>query len=135
MNIVQILFTGFSSLVGILLASVIVSWQHARADRNWQSGRPIRVAASIRRAEGGRWRHGSVDVEGDRVFWTPRTPWGRSVEIGGVAFGSQRSPQGALRFQLPPAAVILGCSEADRSYELAVLPGTIKYLYSAAFAA
>jgi hypothetical protein len=138
-DIGQIVFSAFSALVGVLLASVIITWQQKRAERNWAAGRPVTVTGSIRSAErsryGGIWRHGTVDVKGERVVWTPRTPWGRSVELGGVGFGSQRSPQGPLRFQLPPAAVVVSCSEAERGYELAVLPGSMKYIFGAQFVA
>jgi hypothetical protein len=137
-DIGQIFFSGMSSLVGVLLASGLIHWRNARAERNWAAGRPVSVAGSIRRAErsryGGRWRHGTIDVRGERVVWTPRTPWGRSMDLGGVGFGSQRSPHGPLRFQLPPAAVVVSCTQAERGYELAVLPGSMKYIFGAQFA-
>jgi hypothetical protein len=138
-DIGQIVFSALSSFIGILIAGAIVSWQHKRADRDWAAGRPVRVAGSIRSVErgrfGGMWRHGTIDVRGQRVVWTPRTPWGRARDIGGVGFGSQRSPVGPLRFQLPPAAVVVSCSHAERGYELALLPGSMKYLFSAQLAA
>lgn len=139
MDIGQILASAVSSIVGVFLAGQLVRWQQARAARNSATGRPVTVSASIRAAERGRlggvWRHGSVKIDGDRVVWTPRTPWGRPLVLDGVAYGSRRAPKGPLRWLVPPAAVVMPCSEAERGYELAVLPGSVKYLFWAQVAA
>ena len=133
MDIGQLLTSAISSVIGILLAGQFLRWQHARAERNAAQGRPVSVPASLRTTEGSRlgalWRHGFVDIEGDRVTWTPRLPWGRSLVLSDVAYGSRRAPEGRLRFQLAPAAVIVSCSDVRRRYELAVLPASVKYLY------
>lgn len=131
MELAQIVTTALSAALGIFIAGYVISWQHARADRNAAAGRPVNVPASIRTATGriGLWRHGSVYIHRDKVVWTPRAPWGRSLELGGVAFGTRRAPDGPLRWQLPPAAVVMPCSDAERGYEIAVLPGTVKFLY------
>lgn len=132
MELAQIVTTAISAVLGIFIAGHVIAWQHARADRNAAAGRPVSVPASIRSAGTGRlgmWRHGTVYIDRDKVVWTPRTPWGRSLELGGVVFGVRRSPEGPLRWQLPPAAVVMPCSDAARGYELAVLPGSVKFLY------
>jgi hypothetical protein len=135
-EISQLVSSAVSALVGVVLAGLIVGWRQSRAERNWHAGRPVAVPGSIRRPASGRlaglWRHGTIDIHGGKVVWTPRTPWGRSVELGGVGFGSQRPPAGLGRLQLPPAAVVVSC--ADHGIELAVLPRTIKYIYGAHFA-
>jgi hypothetical protein len=135
-NVAQILAAALCSILGIYLAGQVISWQHARADRNAAAGRPVTVPASIRTLGGlGLWRHGTVNIHKDKVVWTPRAPWGRSLVLGAVAFGTRRAPDGPLRWQLPPAAVVMPCSDAQRGYELAVLPATIKFLYWAQAAA
>jgi hypothetical protein len=135
----QIFASALSSIIGVCLAGAFVHWQHKRAERNAANGRPITVSGSIRRVErtrlGSLWRHGSVNIDGDQIFWTPRTPWGRTVVIGSVRYGLRQAPVGLLRWQLPPAAVVVPCSDAERSYELAVLPGSVKYFLRAQFAA
>jgi hypothetical protein len=131
-NFAQIITTAISSILGVFIAAHVIAWQHARADRNAAAGRPVTVPASIRSAGPGRfalWRHGSMYIHRDRVVWTPRTPWGRSLVLGAVAFGTRRPPEGPLRWQLPPAAVVMPCSDAQRGYELAVLPASVKFLY------
>ncbi len=138
MDLGQIFASALSSIIGVVLAGLFVRWQHARAERNAANGRPVTVAASIRRSErtrfGSLWRHGSVHIDGDRILWSPRAPWGRSVVIGSVRYGMRQAPEGFLRWQLPPAAVVVPCSDAERSYELAVLPGSVKYFLRAQFA-
>ena len=138
MELTQLVTTTVSSVLGVFIAGYVISWRHARADRNAAAGRPVSVPASIRSAgtrRFGLWRHGTVNIHRDKVVWTPRMPWGRSLELGGVAFGTRRSPEGPLRWQLPPAAVVMPCSDATRGYEIAVLPGTVKFLYWAQSAA
>ena len=56
-------------------------------------------------------------------------PSGRSLVLSDVAFGSRRAPEGRLRWQLAPAAVVVSCADMRRRYELAVLPASVKYLY------
>ncbi len=133
MDIGQLLTSAISSVIGILLAGQFLRWQHARAERNAAEGRPVSVPASIRTTEGSRlgvvWRHGVIDIDGERVTWTPRLPWGRSVVLSDVAYRSRRAPEGKLRWQLAPAAVVVSCADVRRRYELAVLPGAVKFLY------
>lgn len=134
MEITQLVSSAISALIGVVLAGLIVGWRQSRAERAFHEGRPVAVPGSIRRPAGRRgmlWRHGTIDIDGGKVMWTPRTPWGRSVELGGVGFGLQRPPAGLTRFQLPPAAVIVPCAAAELGLELAVLPKSIKYLYAA----
>jgi hypothetical protein len=131
-DLAQIFTTTVSAVLGVFIAGHVIAWQHARADRNAAAGRPVSVPASIRVTGTGRlaiWRHGTMFIHQNKVVWTPRTPWGRSLELGGVAFGTRRAPDGPLRWQLPPAAVVMPCSAATRGYELAVLPGSVKFLY------
>jgi hypothetical protein len=138
-DIAQILTSAISSIIGVLIAGQVVAAQHRRADRNAASGQPVSVPASVRLTKdsrlGGVWRHGTVDIDGERVVWTPRTPWGRSVELAGVSYGSRHTPDGPLRWLLPPAAVVVSCSGGERSYELAILPGSVKFLFWAQVAA
>ncbi len=138
MDIGQILTSALSSVIGVFIAGQFIHWQHSRAERNSASGRPVSVTASIRTTRRGRgrmWRQGDLNVHGDRVVWTPRTPWGRSVVLGGVGYGARQAPDGPFRWLLPPAAVVMPCSDADKGYELAVLPATVKYLFWAEVAA
>ncbi len=129
MGISQIVTSAISSILGVFLAGLIVRWQHARADRDAVAGRPVSVPASLRASERRLWRHGSVNIHRDRIVWTPRAPWSREFVLGGVGFGMSHHPVGLMRFLLPPAAVVVPCTSTDRGYELAVLPGSVKYLF------
>lgn len=132
MNLVQILASMVSAVVGVFIAGQVVAWRHRRAERDAAAGRAVSVPGSLRALQadnrGRLWRHGTLTIHGGRVVWTPRTPWGRALELGEVAFGRRSVPTGALRFQLPSAAVVMPCSSAQRGYELAVLPASVKYL-------
>ena len=75
----QVLTSILASIAGIDLAGQYANWQHRRAERDLAAGRPASLPASIRMTDGGRWRHGIVDISSGRVAWTPRTPWGRSL--------------------------------------------------------
>jgi hypothetical protein len=138
-DIGQIVTSVISSIIGVFIAGQVVRWQLARAERNAAAGRPVSVPASIRAVErsrfGGIWRRGTVNIHRDRIIWTPHMPWAREFVIGGVSYGSRRSPEGPLRFLLPPAAIVVPCSRQERGYELAVLPSSVKYLFSAQIAA
>jgi hypothetical protein len=130
-DIGQIVTSAISSIIGVFLAGALISWQHARAERHSSEGRPVNVPASIR-SVGGRfamWRHGTVTIHRDQVVWTPRMPWGRELVLAGVGYGDQRTPLGPQRFLLPSAAVVVSCMNADKRYELAVLPRSVKFLF------
>lgn len=129
MGISQVFASAISSIVGVFLAGMIVRWQHARAERNAAAGRPISVPASLRSSGRRMWRHGSVNIHRDQIVWTPRAPWSREFALGAVSFGMKHDPSGPMRFLLPPAAVVVPCTVTDRRYELAVLPGSVKYLF------
>ena len=139
MDIGQILTSIVSSLLGIVLAGQFVRWQYARAERDAAAGRQISVPASVRSPGRRRltrmWRHGTIHIHGNRVIWTPRTPWGRALTLGRIGFGGLRSPEGPLRWQLPSAAVVVPCFAKERAYELAVISGSVKYLHRAHLAA
>jgi hypothetical protein len=137
-NIGQLVTTAIAALVGVFLAGQVVGWQHKRAARAAAAGRPVNVPASICTVPGGRfgvrWRHGTATIVGDRVVWTPRTPWGRSVPLSGFGYGTQHKPTGVHRWLLPSAAVVVSCLAGDRGHQLAVLPASVKYLFRAQFA-
>ncbi len=132
MNLVQILTSMATAVLAVYLAGQVVTWRQRRADRNAAAGRAVSVPGSLRAQEaagrGRLWRSGTLTIHGGRVVWTPHLPWGRPLELGEVAFGRRSAPRGPLRFQLPSAAVVMPCSSAQRGYELAVLPASVKYL-------
>ena len=131
MGISQILTSAVSAMLGVFLAGLFVRWQAARAERDAEAGRPVRVPASLRPSQRGIWRHGTIDIHRDRIVWTPRAPWSCPHVLGGVSFGLRHEPAGPLRLLLPSAAVVVPCTTGDRGYELAVLPGSMKYLFRA----
>ncbi len=123
-----------ASFLGILLAGQLVVWQHNRAERHSASGHAVRLPASIRRSSSRIWRPGTVTIHQGTVVWTPNTPWGRAVALGGVGYGERRQPSGPMRWLLPSAAVVVSCSGDEVGYELAVLPVAVKHLFHAEFA-
>ena len=136
MELSQIVMSILCGTVAVVCVGQISAWQYRRAERDAAAGRPVVVPASIRRAGrtplGGWWRHGTVNIDQGQVMWTPRTPWGRSLVLGYVGVGARRAPAGPLRWQLPPAAVVMSCAE-PADCELAMLPSSVKFLYRAQF--
>jgi len=133
LNIAQILVPSISSVLAVYVAGLAVQWRHRRIERDAAAGRAVTVSGAIRPADrarpGGVWRHGTLSIHGQKVVWRSHVPWSRPLVLGDLGFALRRSPQGATRFQLPPAAVVVPCSSAQRGYELAVLPGFVKYLF------
>lgn len=137
-NIAQILIPAVCSAIGVYLAGLAIQWRHRRTERAAAAGRAVTVSGAIRPTDrsrpGGIWRHGSINIHGHQVVWRPHVPWGRPLVLGDLGFALRRSPQGPTRWQLPPSAVVVPCSSAQRRYELAILPGSVKYLFWAQIA-
>jgi hypothetical protein len=132
-NIAQIMLPSMCSALAVYLAGLMIQRRHHRAERDAAAGRAITVSGAIRPTDrarpGGIWRHGTLNIHGGQVIWRPYAPWGRPMVLGDLGFALRRSPHGATRFQLAPAAVVVPCSSAQRGYELAILPATVKYLF------
>jgi len=132
-TIAQILMPSIFSVLGVYLAGLAVQWRHRRTERDAAAGRAVTVSGALRPTgrtrPGGIWRHGSIRIHGDRVVWRSHLPWSRPLVLGELGFAMRRTPEGPTRFQLPPAAVVVPCSSAQRGYELAILPGSVKYLF------
>lgn len=138
MNIAQILLPSMCSALAVYLAGLGIQWRHRRTERDAAQGRAITVSGAIRPTDrarpGGIWSHGTLNIHGGKVVWRSHIPWRRPMVLGELGFAERRSPQGATRFQLPPATVVVPCSSAQRGYELAILPAVVKYLFWAQIA-
>jgi hypothetical protein len=137
-NIAQILIPVMCSVLAVYLAGLGIQLRHRRTERDAAAGRAVTVSGALRPTgpgrPGGIWRHGTIKIHGDQVVWRSHAPWTRPLVLGDLGFALRRSPEGATRFQLPPAAVVVPCSSEQRGYELAILPTAVKYLFWAQLA-